>query len=114
MDSIIRSVCEEFSKGNPNFGIEFLSDDVRWHLVGEQTVVGIENVKRRSDAGAMMGFPTFTISTTIADDNRLVLQGSGVSKSDGGEQMHQFCDIFLVKEGKVAEITSYFITSPRK
>jgi hypothetical protein len=98
-------------KGNPNFGSEFLADDVRLHLVGKQVAVGIEDVMRLSDSGPDLGFPTFTLSKIISDGNHLVIQGSGVSKDGADERLHEFCDIFLIKEDKIAEITSYLITS---
>ncbi len=86
------------------------ADDVRWR---KQVAVRTEDVMRLSCSGPDMGFPKFALSRIISDGSHLVIQGNGVSKDGADEKLHEFCDIFLIKDDKIAEITSNLITSAK-
>jgi ketosteroid isomerase-like protein len=114
MNAALQKACEEFSQGNMKLSFAHLAEDVRWNIVGNKTVTGIEGVQQLCEEASVHGSPVFTLTRIISDADHTVIEGTGDSEGAHGKDMdNRFCDIFNIENDKIVEITSYFISSSR-
>jgi limonene-1,2-epoxide hydrolase len=91
----------------------YLTDDIRWNLVGERRVEGKEKVIAvcRESAAYLTGVTTdFVKFRTVATDDCVVID-SVAEYTDKEEKTSRVasCDIYDFTNGKVSEITSYTV-----
>jgi ketosteroid isomerase-like protein len=110
----MQKACEAFSKGNVPCSFAHFAEDVRWNIVGNKTVTGIEGLQQLCEEACVHGSPVFTLTRMISDADHTVIEGAGDSKGAYGKDMdNRFCDIFRIENDKIVEIASYFISSSR-
>jgi len=114
MNSAIQKAYDEFSKGNTELSFSRLAEGVRWNMVGNKTVAGIEGVQQFCHEASVHGYSIFTLTRIVSNADHVVIEGAGDSKgADGKDLDNRFCDIFRIENDKIVEITSYFISSSR-
>jgi ketosteroid isomerase-like protein len=110
--SLLKEISEEFAKGNMEFVEPYLSDDIKWNIIGENSIIGKEQVLEVSKMLQLESFPVITIKNIVAEGNYVVVESTGVAKTKEGKPYNQtYCEIFRFINNKVQEITTYLDTA---
>ncbi|MCD8837288.1 nuclear transport factor 2 family protein [Mammaliicoccus sciuri] len=107
------SVAESFSTGHFDKCNAYLDQDIEWHIVGDTTLKGYEEVENYCTQVSHY-FETvttqFEIHDTIKSDHQIVVIGTGYFYKEG-IQINKIdaCDIYTFREDKIIKIQSYCI-----
>jgi ketosteroid isomerase-like protein len=115
---LVRHLYSELSRGNSQPLREHLAGDVVWTIIGSTrlsgTFRGREEVTSRLFAGvaaALSGPIRFTFDRFVAEDDIVVMEARGEATSAAGRPYNnQYCVVFRLAGGKLAEITDYVDT----
>ena len=118
MDRTIEQIAEAFSSHRFSETYPYLSDSVRWNLVGAEQVVGREEVVSwcQQSGEELAGVTTtFNRFKTVIGNNCVVID----SEAEYVDQTNQTsivasCDIYDFSNGQLREITSYTIELDEK
>jgi limonene-1,2-epoxide hydrolase len=113
MEVTNEQIAEAFSHHDFEATYPYLTDDVRWNIVGERLVEGKEQVIAvcRESAAYLRGVTTdFVKFRTVVTDDCVVVD-SVAEYTDKEEKTSNVasCDIYDFTNGKVSEITSYTV-----
>ena len=109
---LLIKISEEFAKGNLEFAGAYLADNIKWNILGENTIVGKKEVLEVSKMSQLQSFPVITIKNVIAEENYVVIESSGKAKTKSGKSYNQsYCDIFKFENEMLQEITTYLDTA---
>jgi limonene-1,2-epoxide hydrolase len=113
MELANEQIAEAFSRHDFEAAYPYLTDDIRWNLVGERRVEGKEKVIAvcRESAAFLTGVTTnFVKFRTVATDDCVVID-SVAEYTDKEEKSSRVasCDIYDFTNGKVSDITSYTV-----
>ncbi|MES2647647.1 MAG: nuclear transport factor 2 family protein [Bacteroidota bacterium] len=112
---LYKDISEAFVKGNIPFFIPYLSDEIKWHILGYKTIIGRENVLELYTMSELESFPISTIKNMIAEAGYVVVESTGEARAKNGKVYNQkYCDIFRFKGEKLEEITTYLDTALSK
>lgn len=106
-------IAEAFSKGNFEFSYSFLTDDIKWNIVGDKILNGKEEViefcNQTSDYFKTVK-TIFKTDNIIIDSERIAVNGSAqfINKENKTTEVSS-CDIYIFENEKLKEITSYCI-----
>jgi uncharacterized protein len=104
-------ISESFAEGNFEFAEKYLADDIKWNILGENSITGKQQVLEVSKMIHLESFPIITIKNIVADGDYVVIESSGQATTKKGKQYNQtYCDVFRFDEGKLKEITTYLDT----
>lgn len=115
---LIEKINEEFSKGNNEFYLDYLTDDIRWNIVGMPTIYGKRNFLKAIQTLELENFPVMTVKNIIAEGDYVVVESIGTaSKRRPYSPFRQgmalprltYCDVYLFKGGKILELTTYVV-----
>ena len=113
MELTNEQIAKAFSHHDFEAAYPYLTDDVRWNLVGERLVEGKEQVIAvcRESAAYLTGVTTdFVKFRTVVTDDCVVID-SVAEYTDKEEKTSRVasCDIYDFTNGKVSQITSYTV-----
>ena len=104
-------ISEKFAEGNFEFAETYLADDIKWNILGENSITGKQQVLEVSKMLHLESFPIITIKNIIAEGNYVVIESTGEATTKKGKQYNQtYCDVFRFNEGKLKEVTTYLDT----
>jgi len=87
-----------------------LTDDVEWVIPGAVHLSGKEAFDGEIENDAFVGSPTIAVTRMIEEDDVVVAEGTvRSSRRDGGKLNLVFCDVFVMREAKIAHLTSYLM-----
>ena len=105
-------ISKEFAKGNLEFVEAYLANDIKWNILGDSPITGIQQVLEVSKMQQLESFPVITIKNIVAEGDYVVVESSGEAKTKNGNPYNQtYCDVFRFTEGKIQEITTYLDTA---
>ena len=113
MELTNEQIAEAFSHHDFEAAYPYLTDDIRWNLVGERRVEGKEKVIAvcRESAAYLTGVTTdFGKFRSVITDDCVVIDS--VAEYTDKEEKPSYvasCDIYDFTNGKVSEITSYTV-----
>jgi len=106
-------ISEAFSRHDFEAAYPYLTDDVRWNIVGQRRVEGKEKVIAvcRESAAYLTGVVTNFVKFRIVVTDDCVVIDSVAEYTDEEEQLSYVasCDIYDFTNGEVSEITSYTV-----
>ena len=106
----IEKYMEGFSKGDHEMVLSCLTDDVEWLIPGMFHVTGKAAFDKEIENEAFVGHPEISITRTIEEDNIVVAEGTvRAQKREGGLLNLMFCDVFVMKSGKIRKLISYLM-----
>lgn len=101
---------EGFRRGDHAMVLSCLTDDVEWLIPGMFHVTGKSAFDKEIENEAFVGQPVITIARTIEESGVVVSEGAvRAAKRAGGELNMVFCDVFTMKQGKIARLVSYLM-----
>jgi ketosteroid isomerase-like protein len=84
-----------------------LTDDVEWVIPGMFHVKGRDAFDREIENDAFVGSPTIRVARTVEEPDVVVAEGTvRAARRDGGVLDAVFCDVFLMRDGKIRHLTS--------
>jgi ketosteroid isomerase-like protein len=100
---VVRELMEAFNSGDDDRIRSGMADDVKWHMIGGETVVGLEAL-----AGAMSAMDDdFTIETEVHDivgnDEHVVALVEATVRAGDQEFSYRTAEIMHVQDGKITE-----------
>jgi ketosteroid isomerase-like protein len=90
-----------------------LTDDVEWLIPGAFHVKGKSAFDNEIENDAFVGSPAIDVSRLTEEDDIVVAEGSVRSaRKDGTVLNAVFCDVFVMRDGKIRHLTSYLMEMP--
>lgn len=88
-----------FIKGDADYIIHRVTDDVVWELVGEATLTGKEEVKNLLEPMRGIKAEEHLAETIITQGNQAIVQGTMVMPDGNGNKInYAFCDMYSFKD----------------
>jgi ketosteroid isomerase-like protein len=113
MSDIPRRVAEAFSGHRFAEAYPALADDVRWDLVGEDTLVGKQAVVDACEAtlaGLGTGSSEFLRFVVVADGDRVAVDTvTRYTDADGGTGVVSSCDVYEFADDRLVSVRSYAV-----
>jgi ketosteroid isomerase-like protein len=87
-----------------------LTDDVEWILPGAFHLSGKDAFDKEIENDAFIGSPTITVTRRVEEGDIVVAEGTVRSaRRDGGLLNAVFCDVFILRDAKIRQLTSYLM-----
>jgi len=91
--------------------LDCLTDDVTWRIPGFFESTGMAEFATHIVAEGFAGKPDISVSRLTEEDNVVVAEGTvRAQRTDGAVLDLAFCDVFEMRGGKIAGLTSYLVT----
>ena len=114
-DELLKRISEEFAKGNLGFSEAYLAEDIKWKILGNDTIIGKEQVLEVSKMAQLQSYPVIKIKNVVQEGDCVVVESTGEAKTKNGKQYNQaYCEIFRFDNEKLQEITTYLDTALSK
>jgi ketosteroid isomerase-like protein len=112
---LLKKISEEFAKGNLEFSGDYLAEDIKWNILGNDTIIGREQVLEVFQMLQLQSFPVIKIKNVVSEENFVVVESTGEAKTKNGKPYNQtYCDVFRFTDEKLKEITTYLDTALSK
>jgi uncharacterized protein len=106
-----REISENFAKGNLDFSSKYLADDVVWKVLGEEPIVGKNEVLEALKMSDLESFPVITIKNIVEERDIVVIESTGNGRTKDGKAYNQsYCELFHFKNNEIKEISTYLDT----
>ncbi len=101
---------EGFRRGDHAMILVCLTDDVEWHLPGAFHLRGKEEFDGEIENPAFTGHPQIVVSRLTEEDGVVIAEGTVVAtRNDGSRLTLAMCDVFEMRDGLIATLTSYLV-----
>ena len=113
---VLQSYLDALVAGDLDQIAESFTEDATWSLHGSLPLAGVHRGRRAildflTSAGALYapGTQRFTIGEITAEGNRAVLEWrvTGVASATGKPYDNEYCGVFVVTDGRIAEVREY-------
>lgn len=96
-------------KGDIEGFLAHCTEDVEWLFVGDQTLAGKDAVRRYMQA-TYAGPPKFAVSHLIAEGDYITALGHiTLRDEDRGDVQAEYCDVWRVRGGQLAQLRAFVI-----
>ena len=87
-----------------------LTDDVEWVIPGMFHSRGKVAFDQEIENEAFVGRPEITVTRLVEEADVVVAEGSVRTQRREGEKLNvRFCDVFVMRAGKIEHLTSYLM-----
>jgi uncharacterized protein len=108
--TIVDRYLDGFRTSDHGLVLSCLTDDVVWDIPGAFHLVGKEAFDREIENPAFVGRPEITVTRMLEDGDVVVAEGRvRTVRKEGGALDLAFCDVFLMREGRIRQLTSYLM-----
>ena len=105
--SVLQQANAAVAAGNYEGFLSFCTDDTHWTFVGDRTLQGKEAVRQWMKT-TYREPPQNVVTRLIAEGDFLVAMGEIVVKAeDGNDVRSAYCDVWRLREGKLAELRAF-------
>ena len=112
---IVEKVNASFADGKTEVFLEQCKPDIVWKMVGEETRTGVDTIRKFMASMGDMEPPKFSAINVIGEGDFVAANGDMTMKNkDGKTESYSFCDIYRFDGGKIAELTSYVVSTGQK
>jgi uncharacterized protein len=106
----IETYLDGFTKGDHAQVLSCLTDDVEWEVPGAFRLAGKTAFDQEIENPAFVGQPTITTSRMTEENDIVVAEGTVRTQKVSGEILHlRFCDVFVMRDGKIRQLISYLM-----
>lgn len=106
----VREYMDGFVAGDLHKIQSTLTADVVWILPGAFHLNGKEAFLQEVNNENFIGLPDIKVTRMVEDDNVVVAEGTvRAEKKEGGFLEAVFCDVFLMENTKIKQLTSYLM-----
>jgi ketosteroid isomerase-like protein len=90
-----------------------LTDDVEWLIPGAFHTTGKSEFDKQIEGEAFTGHPSIQVTRMVEENDVVVAEGNvRAARKDGGTLHAVFCDVFVMRNAKIAHLTSYLMEVP--
>lgn len=102
-----------FRAGDHAKVLSCLTDDVVWDMPGAFHLVGKDAFDKEIENDAFEGKPEISVARMIEENDVVVAEGAVKSRKKGGDAFEAvFCDVFFMRQGKIAKLVTYLMVVP--
>ena len=106
----VESYMDAFRRTDREQVLACLTDDVEWVLPGVFHVKGKDAFNSHIVDDGFTGHPEITVTRTLEAGDVVVAEGSvRAHRSDGSILNLLFCDVFEMRDARIAKVTSYLV-----
>lgn len=106
----IEKYIDGFNKSDHEQILSCLTDDVEWIIPGFFHTTGKDAFDKEIENDAFIGSPTVAITRMVEENDIVVVEGTvKAQKKDAGLLNAVFCDVFVMKNAKIKQLTSYLV-----
>jgi uncharacterized protein len=111
----IQQYMDAFNRTDHAAILSCLTDDVEWVIPGAFHAKGKKAFDTEIENDAFVGSPTIHVSRMTEEGDVVVAEGSVRSaKKDGSTLNAVFCDVFVLRNARIAHLTSYLMEVPTR
>ncbi len=111
---IVEKVNAAFAENSTEGFLSHCAEEVEMTMVGDKTVKGKEAI-RQWMASMDMEPPKIMVANVIAEGDFVAAHGSVIMKDkDGKTSPYSYCDIYRLRDGKIAELKAFVIKTEAK
>jgi ketosteroid isomerase-like protein len=104
----VRRYMDAFNISDHPAILDCLTEDVVWIMPGAFHLTGKAAFDKEINNEAFVGNPTIKLTRLVEADDVVIAEGSVTcTRKDGGILNAVFCDVFLMQNAKVKQLTSY-------
>ena len=104
----VEKYMDGFRKSDHELVLSCLTDDIEWEMPGAFHLTGKDAFDKEMENDAFVGSPVITIKRMTEENDVVIAEGTvQVRKKEGGFLNAVFCDVFVMKNGKIKQITTY-------
>ena len=104
---------EGFRKTDREQILSLLTDDIVWTIPGAFKIEGKSAFAAHIVDEGFRSNPDITVERLIEGVDVVVAEGTVRTERTDGTQLHlAYCDVFEMRDGKIARLTSYLIQLP--
>lgn len=101
---------EGFRNSDHELILSCLTDDVVWDIPGAFHIVGKDAFDREIENDAFVGKPAITVTRMTEEKDVVIAEGAvRVQRTSGDVATLVFCDVFVMRRGKVCQLISYLV-----
>jgi ketosteroid isomerase-like protein len=101
---------DAFTKSDHEEILSCLTDDVEWVIPSIFHVTGKDAFDKEIENDAFVGSPTIKVTRMTEEDDVVVAEGSvQCARKYGGFLNAVFCDVFVMRDLKIRQLTSYLM-----
>lgn len=106
----VERYMDGFREGDHAKVLSCLTEDVVWIIPGMFHVTGQPAFDREIENEAFVGQPVIEVSRMVEEDGVVVAEGTvRAHRRDGGLLNAVFCDVFTMRETRIARLVSYLM-----
>jgi ketosteroid isomerase-like protein len=106
----VERYMDGFNASNHELILSCLTDDVVWDMPGGFHLVGKDAFDKEIENPAFVGRPKIAVTRVVEEDDVVVAEGTvQAMRRDGGMLDAAFCDVFVMRGGKIRQLTSYLV-----
>jgi ketosteroid isomerase-like protein len=109
----VQRYMDAFAQSDHAAVLACLTDDVEWVIPGAVHLRGKEAFDGEIENPAFVGRPDIHVGRMTGEGDVVVAEGSVRStRADGGRLNLVFCDVFVLRDARIAHLTSYLMELP--
>ena len=108
--ALLEAANAEMAAGNPKGFIDHCAEDIRWEMVGDETIVGKDAVLAWARKTYAVAPPAFSTDHWIIEGDWLAVRGEiTIQDAERGAVHSKYCDLWKIEGGKLAELRAFAI-----
>jgi ketosteroid isomerase-like protein len=110
---IVQKYMDAFARTDHAEILSCLTDDVEWLIPGAFHAKGKGEFDKQIEGEGFTGHPSIQVTRMIEENDVVVAEGNVRAARKGGGTLHAvFCDVFVMRNAKIAHLTSYLMEVP--
>ena len=106
----VRRYLEGFRRSDHAMVLSCLTDDVEWVIPGSFHLEGKAAFDAEIENPAFSGSPVIEEKRLVEEDDVVVVEGTvEARRADGTPLRLVFCDVFVMRAGRIRHLTSYLM-----
>jgi ketosteroid isomerase-like protein len=107
---VVLRYMDGFRKTDREQILSCVTDDVAWKIPGSFEINGRQAFSTHIVDEGFESHPEITVARLIEDENIIVAEGTvRTSRTDNTVIVLAFCDVFEMRAGRIARLTSYLV-----
>lgn len=107
---VVELYMQAFAESDHETVLSCLTEDVQWEVPGTFQLAGRAAFDAEMQNPAFVGTPHITIVRVLDAGAVVVAEGTVETQRQDGERLTlRFCDVFDMRDGKIARLTSYLM-----
>ena len=106
----VQKYMDGFNATDHEMILSCLTDDVRWEMPGHFKVSGKEAFDKEIENENFTGSPIIGVTRMVEENEVVIAEGTVKCQLKTGVWLDlEFCDVFHMREGKIALLKSYVV-----